>query len=155
MFAALLCLPVLLMLTSVCLARPLRYPVASQSCRLGQQPMPDLNAFLLRSDPRVFATGRLIKGLYYSEDSSGLNAIAVFYMACDRLVEQNPFLMMDFRLSQFFLDGNRDGCTDATGTLPMPEIDPADFLPSVDGAEELCNEDLISGRQLNELAAVP
>jgi hypothetical protein len=117
--------------------------------------MPDLNAFLLRSNPRVFATGRLIKGLYYSEIPQGLNAIAAFYMACDRLLEQKPFLMMDFRSSEFFLDGNRDGCTDATGTLPLPEIDPADFLPSVDGAEELCNEDLISGRQLNELAAVP
>jgi hypothetical protein len=96
MFAALLCLPVLLMLTSVCLARPLRYPVASQSCRLGQQPMPDLNAFLLHSNPRVFATGRLIKGLYYSEVPQGLNAIAAFYMACDHLLEQKPFLIWTF-----------------------------------------------------------
>jgi hypothetical protein len=77
MFAALLCLPVLLMLTSVCLARPLRYPLASQSCRLGQQPMPDLNVLLLRSNPRVFATGRLIKGLYYSETTKELNALVL------------------------------------------------------------------------------
>jgi hypothetical protein len=62
---------------------------------------------------------------------------------------------MDFRSSQFFLDGNRDGCADATGTLSLPEIDPADFLPSVDGAEELCNEDLIDQRQFNELVALP
>ena len=143
MFALLLCLPVLLMLTSVCLARPLRYSAASQSCRLGQQPMPDLNVFLLRSNPRVFATGRLIKGLYYSEVPKGLNDIAAFYMACDRLLERKPFLMMDFRSSHFFLDGNRDGCAEATGTMPLPEIDPADFLPFVDGAEELCSEDLI------------
>ena len=144
MFAALLCLPVLLMLTSVCLARPLRYPVASQSCRSGQQPMPDLDALLLRSHPRVSAAGRLIKGLYYSEVPKGLNAMVAFYMACDRLLERKSFLMMDFRSNQFFLDQNRDGCVDATGTLPLPEIDPADFLPSVDGAEEFCNEDLIS-----------
>ena len=143
MFAVLLCLPVLLMLTSVCLARPLHYPVASQSCRSGRQPMPDLNALVLRSSPRVFATGRLINGLYYSEVLKEQSAIAAFYMACDRLLERKPFLMMDFRSRQFFLDGNRDGCVDATGTLPRPEIDPADYLPAVEGAEELCSEDLI------------
>ena len=155
MFAALLCLPILLMLTSVCLARPFRYPVASQLCRSGQQPMPDLNALFLRSNPRVFATGRLIKGLYYSEVPKGLNAIAAFYMACDRLLEGKPFLIMDFRSSTFFLDGNRDGCAEATGTLSLPEIDPADFLPSLDGAGDLCNENLISRRQLNDLVAIP
>jgi len=74
MFAALLCLPVLLMLTSVCLARPLHYPASSQSCRLEQQTMPDLDELVLRSNPRVFATGRLIKGLYYSEAPNGLRA---------------------------------------------------------------------------------
>ena len=155
MFAALLCLPVLLMLTSVCLARPLRYPVASQSCRSGRQPMPNLNGLVLRSSPRVFATGRLIKGLYYSEVPKALNAMAEFYMACDRLLEPTPFLMMDFRSGQFFLDGDRDGCVDATGTFPLPEIDPADFLPAVDGTEELCNEDLLGYRQLKDLVAVP
>ncbi|HYP13648.1 MAG TPA: hypothetical protein VEQ63_06975, partial [Bryobacteraceae bacterium] len=67
-----------------------------------------------------------------------------FHMACDRRLERKPFLVMDFRSRQFFLDGNRDGCVDATGTLPLPEIGPADFLPAVDGAEELCNEDPIS-----------
>ena len=117
--------------------------------------MPDLNVLLLRSNPQVFATGRIIKGLYYSETPKGLNAMAAFYMACDRLLEQKPFLIMDFRSSQFFVDGNRDGCADVSGTLPLPEIDPADFLPSVDGAEEFCNEDLIGQRGLNNLAAVP
>jgi hypothetical protein len=106
--------------------------------------MPDLNPLLLHSNPRVFATGRLIKGLYYSEAPKGLNAIAAFYMACDRVLEQKPFLMMDFRSRQFFLDGNRDGCADANGTLPLAEIDPADFLSSVEGSEEYCNESLIS-----------
>jgi hypothetical protein len=104
--------------------------------------MPDLNALVLRSSPRVFATGRLIKGLYYAETLKGLNAMAAFYM-------------MDFRSNEFFLDGDRDGCVDATGTLAPPEMDPADFLPAVDGAEELCNEDLLGYRQLNDLAAAP
>jgi hypothetical protein len=144
MFAALLCLSVLLMLTSVCLGRPLHYPSSLQSCRLGRQPMPNLGALLLRSNPRVFATGRLIKGLYYSESLKGRNAVAAFHMACDRHLERKPFLMMDFRSSRFLLEADRDGCVDATGTLTLPEIDPADFLPAVNGAEELCNEDLIS-----------
>ena len=117
--------------------------------------MPDLNALLLRSNPRVFATGRLIKGLYYSETPKGQNAMAAFYMACDRLLERKPFLIMDFRSSQFFFDDDQDGCVDATGTLALPEIDPADFLPAVDGAEELCNEDLLGQRQLNDLASAP
>jgi hypothetical protein len=76
-------------------------------------------------------------------------------MACDRLLEQKPFLMMDFRSSQFFLDGDRDGCIDATGTLALPEIDPADSFPAVEGAEELCTEALIGQRQLKDLVAVP
>ena len=117
--------------------------------------MPDLNALLLRSSPRVVATGRLIKGLYYSESPGGPSAMATFHMACDQLLEQTPFLMMDFRSGWFFLDGNQDGCVDATGTLASPEIDPADFLPAVDGAKELCNEDLLGHWQLNGLAAAP
>jgi hypothetical protein len=117
--------------------------------------MPDLSALFLRSNPSVFVTGRLIKGLYYSEAPKGLNAIVAFYMACDRVLEQKPFLMMDFRSSEFFLDGNRDGCVDATGALSRLAIDPADYLPAVDGAEELCNEDLISQHRLNDLAAIP
>jgi hypothetical protein len=153
MLAALFCLSVLLVLTSACVARPLRYSVASSSCRSGRQPMPDLNALILRSSPRVFATGRLIKGLYYSEAPEGSNAMATFHMACDRHLERKPFLMMDFRSNEFFLDGDRDGCVDATGTLALPEIDPADFLPAVDGAVELCTEDRISHRALKDLAA--
>ncbi len=155
MLAAILCLPALFVLTSAGLARPLLHPTSSHSCRLGRQPMPDLNALVLRSNPRVWATGRLIKGLYYSETPKGLNAVGAFYMACDQLLEQKPFLMMDFRSSQFFLDGDRDGCVDASGTLSLPEIDPADFLPAVDRAEKLCNEDLIGQRQLNDLVALP
>jgi hypothetical protein len=76
-------------------------------------------------------------------------------MACDRLLERRPFLMVDFRSRQFFLDGNRDGCVDATGTLSLPEIEPADYLPAVNGAKELCNKDLISQHNFNDLAAIP
>jgi hypothetical protein len=155
MFPVLLCLPILLGLTRAGLARPLRYPVASPSCRLGKWPMPDLNALILRGSPRVVATGRLIKGLYYVEYLSGSHAIAAFFLACDHLLEPKPFLIMDFRSRQFLLDRNRDGCVDATGTLSASEIDPADFIPDVDGADEFCTEDLIGQSQLNELAAMP
>ncbi len=155
MLAALLCLPVLLILTGSCAARPLRHLPSSHFCRLGRPSMPDLDVFTLRSNPRVAAMGRLIKGLYYSESPNGPNAMAAFYMACDRLLEQEPFLIMDFRSSQFFLDTNRDGCVDETRTLPAPEIDPADFLPAVDGQEELCNEDRIGQRWPNGLVAIP
>ena len=155
MLAALLCLPVLLILTGPSTARPLRHPPSSHACYPGRQSMPDLDALILRSSPRVAAVGRVIKGLYYSESPNGPNAMAAFYMACDRLLEQGPFLIMDFRSSQFFLDTNRDGCVDETGTLPAPEIDPADFLPTVDGQEELCNEDRIGQRYPNGLVAIP
>jgi len=117
--------------------------------------MPDLDVLILRSNPRVAAVGRVIKGLYYSESPSGPHATAAFYMACDRRLELEPFLIMDFRSGQFFLDTNRDGCVDETGTLPGPQIDPADFMPAVDGQEELCNEDHISRRQPNGFVAVP
>ncbi|KLK91307.1 hypothetical protein AA309_20830 [Microvirga vignae] len=116
--------------------------------------MPDLHGLILRSNPHVLATGRLIKGLYYSNASTGPHAMAAFYMACDHMLEQKPFLIMDLRSSRYFLDGNRDSCVDETGTLPVPEIDPANFLPAVDGAEELCNENPIGQRQLNNLIAV-
>jgi hypothetical protein len=117
--------------------------------------MPDLDALVLRSKPRVWATGRLIKGLYYSEAPNEPYALAAFYPACDQRLEQKPFLVMDFRFSQFLLDANRDGCADATGRLPAPEIDPADFLPAVDGAEELCEEDLIGRRPFKDWNAMP
>ncbi len=81
--------------------------------------------------------------------------MAAFYMVCDRLVERKPFLMMDFRSGRFVLDDDQDGCVDAMGRLVLPEIDPADFLPAVDGAAELCNEDLLGHRQFNDLAATP
>ncbi len=117
--------------------------------------MPNLNALILRGSPGVAASGPLIKGLYYAEDPNGSHAIAAFFMACDHLLERKPFLIMDFRSNQFFLDGNRDGCVDATGTLLTPEIDPADFVPGVDGAEELCSEDLIGQDQLKERVVIP
>ena len=46
MSAALLYLAVLLMLTSVGHARPIRSAASLQSCRPGQYPMPDLSALL-------------------------------------------------------------------------------------------------------------
>jgi hypothetical protein len=92
----------------------------------------------------VTATGRLIKGLYYSDSLNGPHALAAFFIACDRLREPNPFLVMDFRSHQFSFDGNRDGCVEATGLMPLPEIDPADFYPAVERAEEICDKDAIS-----------
>ena len=109
--------------------------------------MPDLKGLTLRSSPRVGATGRLIKGLYYSDSLNGPHIFAAFFIACDRLLEPMPFLVMDFRSSQFSLDCDRDGCAEATGLMPLPEIDPADFYPAVDRADEICDEDAISQRQ--------
>ncbi len=120
--------------------------------------MPDLKGLTLRSSPRVGATGRLIKGLYYSDTLNGPHTFAAFYIACDRLREPMPFLVMDFRSSQFSLDGDRDGCAEATGLMLLPEIDPADFYPAVDRADEICDEDAISQRQHNGpngLIAIP
>jgi len=155
MVAALLCLPVLLMLTSVCLARPLRRVASVAACLSEQLPMPDLNGLTLQSSPRVVATGRLIKGLYYSDNLNGPHTLAAFFIACDRLLEPKPFLVMDFRSHQFSFDGNRDGCADATGLMPLPEIDPADFYPAVERAEQICNEDAVSQRHRNGLVAIP
>jgi hypothetical protein len=105
--------------------------------------MPDLNGLTLQSSPRVLATGRLIKGLYYSATPNGPHALAVFYMACDQILEPKPFLVQDFRSNQFSFD--RDGCAEVT-EAPALEIDPADFYPALDGAETLCDEDIISQR---------
>jgi hypothetical protein len=117
--------------------------------------MPDLNGLTLQSSLRVVATGRLIKGLYYSDTLNGPHTLAAFFIACDRLLEPKPFLVMDFRSHRYSFDGNRDGCAEATGLMPLPEIDPADFFPAVERAEEICNEDAISRHQTNRLAAVP
>ena len=155
MIAAILFLPILLMLISVCLARPLPRVASVPSCSSGQQVMPDLHGLTLRSSPRVIATGRLIKGLYYSDSPNGPHALAAFFIACDRLLEPKPFLVMDFRSLQFSFDGNQDGCADVTGLMPLPEIDPADFYPAVERAEEICDEDATSQHQPNRLVAVP
>jgi hypothetical protein len=117
--------------------------------------MPDLKGLTLRSSSRVQATGRLIKGLYYSDTLNGPHTLAVFHVACDRLLEPMPFLVMDFRSSQFSLDTDRDGCADATGLMPLPEIDPADFYPAVDKADEICDEDALSQRQPSSSVAIP
>jgi hypothetical protein len=115
--------------------------------------MPDLDGLALSSNPRVPATGRVIKGLYDSHGSAGPHDLAALHMTCERHLEPKPFLVMDFRSRQFFFDGNRDGCMDATETLPLPEIDPADFAPAIDGAEEFCYEDPVSSLHQGILAA--
>jgi len=120
--------------------------------------MPDLNGLTgltLRNSPRVMATGRLIKGLYYSDCLNRPHSLVAFFIACDRLLEPKPFLVMDFQSLQFSFDGNRDGCAEATGLIPLPEIDPADFYPAVDRAEEICDEDAVSQRHRNGLVTLP
>jgi hypothetical protein len=146
MLAAILCLPLFLLLTSVSLARPLRLAAALPSCSSGQSSMPDLNGLMLRGSPRVVAMGRLIKGHYYSDSLKGPHALAAFFIVCDRLLEPKPFLVMDFGSHQFSFDRNRDGCADTRGLMLLSEIDPADFYPAVDRAEEICGEDAISQR---------
>jgi hypothetical protein len=115
--------------------------------------MPNLNGLVLRTSPRVLAQGQLIKGLYYSESLIGPHALAAFFIACDRILEANPFLVMDFRSRHYSFDGDRDGCADATGLMPMPDIDPADFYEAVDQSEEICGEDAVSERQSRILVA--
>jgi len=155
MLAAMHYLSVLLMVTSPSLARPLRQATSAALCPSEQQSMPDLNGLTLRSSPRVVATGRLIKGLYYSDSLNGPHSLAAFFIACDRVLEPKPFLMMDFQSHYFSFGGNRDGCVDATGLMPLPEIDPADFYLAVERAEEICNEDATSQQQTYRLVAVP
>ena len=141
MLAAMLCLSVLLMVTSPSLARPLRQATSAALCPSEQQSMPDLNGLTLR--------------LYYSDSLNGPHSLAAFFIACDRVLEPKPFLMMDFQSHYFSFGGNRDGCVDATGLMPLPEIDPADFYLAVERAEEICNEDATSQQQTYRLVAVP
>jgi hypothetical protein len=117
--------------------------------------MPNFHGLILRSSPRVAAQGRLIKGLYYSESQNGPYTLAAFFIACDRILEANPFLVMDFRSRHYSFDGNRDGCADAMGLMSLPEIDPAEFYPALDQSEEICDEDAVSERQARISAAVP
>jgi hypothetical protein len=137
MLAVLRCLLAVLMLPGISLARPIRRVASPQTCALGQPTMPDLTGLIPRSSPRVAATGRLIKGLYYSESLNGPHTLAGFFIACDRLLEPKPFLVVDFHTHQFSFDGDWDSCTDTVGLMPLPEIDPADFLSAVDRAGDL------------------
>jgi hypothetical protein len=50
-------------------------------------------------------------------------------IVCHRLLEPKPFLIMDFRPHPYSFDGNRDGCADAAGPMPLPKIDPEDVFP--------------------------
>jgi hypothetical protein len=155
MLAVLLCLLSLLMVTSVCLARPLRQSISTPACSSGRPAMPDLNGLNLRSSPRVRAMGRLIKGIYYSDTLNGPHTLAAFFIACDQLLEPKPFLVMDFPSHRFFFDRDRDSCADATGLMSRQNIDPADFYPAVDRAHEICDQDIIGQRRPNGLATLP
>ncbi len=103
--------------------------------------MPDLRGHVLRSDPRIHAGGKLIKGLYYSERADGPNDLVAFRLACFLAMEPRPFLIFDFRSLEYALDADRDGCAEETGRAPAPEIDPADFLGQVAGWATYCYED--------------
>jgi hypothetical protein len=144
MLAAMLCLPALLILTGISVTYPVRHSASTQSCSAGKRSMPNLSGLALRSNPQVYSAGRVIKGLYYSQTSTGPHDVAAFHLTCERHLEPMPFLVVDFLSRQFFLDANRDGCVDAAGTLPLPEIDPADFYPLVDGREDSCYSDAVS-----------
>jgi hypothetical protein len=142
MVAVVLCLLILFVATSGCWAGALRQQVSS--CRsLGQQRMPNLSTSVLRTNPHVSATGRAIKGLYYSHGPTSLHTAVAFHFVCDRHLEPSPFLVADFDRGQFFLDVDRDGCAEATGPF-VSAVDPADFYPVIEGAEALCYEESLS-----------
>ena len=63
--------------------------------------------------------------------------------------------MMDFRSRRFSLDGDRDGCAEVAGLMPLPQIDPADFYPALNRADAICDEDAISQRQPNGSVVIP
>jgi len=109
--------------------------------------MPPLERYILRSAPKVVAGGRLIKGLYYSKQADGPFDLVAFHIACDRILQPRAFLIADFVARRYFFDGNLDGCADAVGTLSDGEIDPADFHPSTEEADRICDQEAISRLQ--------
>jgi hypothetical protein len=137
MLAAVLRLPIMLMIATSCWAGPVHDEGVS-CIPPGQQPMPNLRMSVQRTSPRVTATGRVIKGIYYSRASIGPYSAVAFHLACDQRLELLPFLVADFDRGRFFLDPDRDGCADASGSFAS-EIDPANFSPSISDAEDLCH----------------
>jgi hypothetical protein len=136
MLAAVLRLPIMLMIATAYWAGSARGE--GLSCvPPGQQDMPNLRMSVQRTNPRVIATGNVIKGIYYSRASIGPYDAVAFYLACDRHLEPLPFLVADFDRGRFFLDTDRDGCADASGSFTS-EIDPAEFSSPISDAEELC-----------------
>lgn len=142
MFPAVLCI-LLVMVPSLCLAEPLRRE-ATHICRLGQIPMPDLHKRHLRTASEISVPGRAIKGLYYSNTPTGPNTLLAFYVGCRTTLEPNPFLVIDFEETRAYLDQDRDGCGDRVEPFLARDVDPADYYPMVDGADDLCFEDQVS-----------
>jgi len=105
--------------------------------------MPNLRMSVQRTSPRITAAGSVIKGIYYSRASIGPYSAVAFYLACDQYLEPLPFLVADFSLGRFYLDPDRDGCADVSGSF-LSEIDPANFFPSISDAEHLCYSEPVS-----------
>src|SRR5215212_418934 len=136
MLAAVLCLSIMLMIATSCWAGSARDEGVS-CIPPGPQPMPNLRMSVQRTSPRVTAAGSVIKGIYYSRASVGPYNTVAFYLACDQHLEPLPFLVADFDRGRFFVDPDRDGCADASGSF-VSEIDPATFSPSIGDADDLC-----------------
>lgn len=142
MLAAVLRLPIMLMFATSCWAGSARNE--GLSCiPPGQHHMPNLRMPVQRTNPLVIATGKVIKGIYYSRAYIGPYDAVAFYLACDQHLEPLPFLVADFTLGRFFLDPDRDGCADASGSFTS-EIDPAEFSSSISDTEDLCYGDPVS-----------
>jgi hypothetical protein len=99
--------------------------------------MPDLSALELRTDPRVHAEGRIIKGLYYAAGPDGPNALVAFFNACDHRLEGHPFLVVDFGTQRYYFDPNRDGRLDEVGPTGGG-IDPVPFAKRGTGWSTYC-----------------
>jgi hypothetical protein len=145
MRAAVLRLLIIVMVATFCSAGSARDEGIS-CVQPGQQPMPNLRTSVQRTNPRVTATGSVIKGIYYSHASVGPYSAVAFYLACDQNLEPSPFLVADFDWSRFFLDTDRDGCADASGSF-VSEIDPADFSAAISDADDLCYGEPVSANQ--------
>src|SRR5215204_5218328 len=106
MLAAVLRLPIMSMIATSCWSGSAR--AERLSCILpGQRDMPNLRMSVQRTNPRVIATGNVIKGIYYSHSSIGPYDAVAFYLACDQHLEPLPFLVADFDRGRFFYDTDR------------------------------------------------
>src|SRR6478752_2018807 len=143
MLAVVLRLPIMLLIATSCWAGSARDEGVSCISPGQHQSMPNLRLSVQRTSPRVTAAGSVIKGIYYSRAAIGPYDAVAFYLACDQHLEPLPFLVADFGLGRFFLDTDRDGCADVSGSF-VSEIDPADFSPSINDAAEFCYGEPVS-----------